>query len=222
LLSDTAYARILQAIHAAGQRRVEALVQQRRQREAQRVAWQRPSSVTELITLLARREGGLIPLSRHLKRLGLTGLWTARLRAISHGEEVPPWCLLESIARSCEVLDWDDAHEDWRLRYREHLRRSCPSPLGVELRLLIGEVAESLRDFSPRLGFNYSVLVRDLQKIDRDDAVKWFHVERIVRAADLPTDDERWREIHALWSTASDRKKRTSPRRWAASAARKD
>ena len=112
-------------------------------------------------------------------------------------------------------------HDDWRQRYRGQLRRNCPSPLGVELRLLIGEVAESLRDFSPRLGFNYSVLVRDLQKIDRDDAVKWFHVERIVRAAGLPADDERWREIHALWSTASDRKKIPSPRRWAASAARR-
>ncbi len=58
------------------------------------------------------------------------------------------------------------------------------------MRLLIGEVAESLRDFSPRLGFNYSVLVRDLQKIDRDDFVKWFHVERIARAAGLPPDDD--------------------------------
>jgi hypothetical protein len=87
--------------------------------------------------------------------------------------------------------------------------------LGVELRLLIGEVAESLRDFSPRLGFNYSVLVRDLQKIDRDDFVKWFHVERIVRAAGLPTGDERWREIQGLWRTASDRKQMTATsRRW--------
>ncbi|HTU20175.1 MAG TPA: helix-turn-helix transcriptional regulator [Gemmataceae bacterium] len=221
-LSDTAYDRILRAIHAAGQRRVEALLQQRRQRDAERVAWQHPPSVAALITLLARREGGLIPLSRHLKQLGLKGLWTARLRAIGHGEEVPPWCVLERIARSCQVTSCDDVHEDWRQRYREQLRRICPSPLGVELRLLIGEIAESLRDFSPRLGFNYSVLVRDLQKIDRDDSVKWFHVERIVRAAGLPSDDARWREIHALWSTASDRRKMPSPRRWAASAARQD
>ena len=115
-----------------------------------------------------RREGGLIPLSRHLKRLGLKGLWTARLCAISRGEEVPPWCVLERIARACEVADCDDVHEDWRQRYREQLRRCFPSPLGIELRLLIGEIAESLRDFSPRLGFNYSVLIRDMQKIDRD------------------------------------------------------
>jgi hypothetical protein len=221
-LSATGCERILQAIHAAGRRRVEALLQQRHQRQAERVAWQRPPSVSALITLLARREGGLIPLSRHLKRLGLKGLWTARLRAISHGEEVPSWCVLERIARACEVADWDEVREDWRQRYREQLRRNCPSPLGVELRLLIGEMAESLRDFSPRLGFNYSVLVRDLQKIDRDEAVKWFHVERIVRAAGLSADDERWREIHALWSTASDRRKTISARRWAASAARRD
>ena len=221
-LTDTARQRILHAIHAAGQRRVDALLQQRRQCEAERIAWRRPSSVQALITLLARREGGFIPLARQLKRLGLKGLWTARLRAISRGEEVPPWCLLEHIARACEVADWDDVHEDWQQRYREQLRRTCPSPLGVELRLLIGEVAESLRDFSPRLGFNYSVLVRDMQKIDRDEPVKWFHVERIMRAAGLSTDDPRWREIHALWYTASDRRKTSVLRRWTNSAARQD
>jgi transcriptional regulator with XRE-family HTH domain len=215
-LADTARQRIQDAIHAAGQRRVESLLQQRRQRETERVAWQRPPSVQALIALLARREGGFIPLSRQLKRLGLKGLWAARLRAVSRGEEVPPWCVLERIATTCQVADWDDVHEDWQQRYREQLRKMCPSPLGIELRLLIGEIAESLRDFSPRLGFNYSVLVRDMQKIDRDEAVKWFHVERIVRAAGLPADDSRWREIHALWSTASDRRKTTSLRRWSA------
>ena len=54
-----------------------------------------------------------------------------------------------------------------------------------------------------------------MQKIDRDDFVRWFHVERIARAAGLPTGDERWREIQALWRTASDRKKMAAPaRRW--------
>jgi transcriptional regulator with XRE-family HTH domain len=221
-LADTARQRILDAIHAAGQRRVETLLQQRQQCEEERVAWQRPSSVQALITLLARREGGLIPLSRQLKRLGLKGLWPARLRSISRGEEVPPWCVLERIAKVCQVADWDEVHEDWQERYREQLQQTCPSPLGIELRSLIGEVAESLRDFSPRLGFNYSVLVRDMQKIDRDEPVRWFHIERIVRAAGLPAEDARWREIHALWSTASDRRKRTSLRRWAGSVARQD
>lgn len=221
-LADTARQRILQAIHAAGQQRVEALLQQRQQREADRVAWQRPPSVQALIALLAQREGGLIPLSRQLKRLGLKGLWTARLRAISRGDEVPPWCILERIARTCAVADWEDVQEDWQKRYRQHLRRICPSPLGVELRLLIGEVAESLREFSPRLGFNYSVLVRDMQKIDRDETIKWFHIERIARAAGLLPDDPRWRELHALWYTASDRRKTRSLQRWATSAARQD
>ncbi|HTU92252.1 MAG TPA: helix-turn-helix transcriptional regulator [Gemmataceae bacterium] len=220
-LMDTAKQRIVDAIHAAGRRRVEALLQQRSQREAERVAWQHPPSVQALIALLARREGGLIPLSRQLKRLGLRGLWTDRLRAISCGEEVPPWCLLERVARACEVADWEDVHEDWRQRYRERMRRAFSSPLGVELRLLIGEVAESLREFSPLLGFNYSVLVRDMQKIDGDEPIKWFHVERIARAAGLPAEDERWRELHALWSTASDRRRTTPPQRWAASAARR-
>ncbi len=222
-LADTARERIRHAIHQAGQRRVEALLQHRRQCEAERAAWQCPPSVPALVTLLARREGGLIPLSRYLKRANLKGLWTARLRAIARGDEVPPWCVLEQIARAGDVAEWDDLREDWRKRYRRHLEARYASPLAVELRLLIGETAESLRDFSPRLGFNYSVLVRDLQRIDRDDFVKWFHVERIARAAGLPAEDERWREIHALWRTASDRKKPSPPsHRWAASAARQD
>ena len=221
-LTDTARARILDAIRQAGERRVEALLRRRQECEHQRIAWHRPPSVPALITLLARREGGLIPLSRHLKRAGLKGLWAARLRAIARGEEVPPWSLLIQIVRACDVTDWDDLHEDWRRRYRDELRACCPSPLGIELRLLIAEVAESLRDFSPRLGFNYSVLVRDLQRIDRDEFIKWYHVERIARAAGLAPNDERWRELHALWHTASDRNKQISPRRWSASAARQD
>jgi transcriptional regulator with XRE-family HTH domain len=221
-LLDSARERILNAIHDAGRRRVRALLQHRRQRQMEREAWRHPSTVCNLIELLALREGGLIPLSRHLKRLGLKGLWTARLRAIARGEEVPPWCLLERIAHVCEVPDCVDVHDDWRLRYREYLKQNCPSPVGVELRLLIGEVAESLREFSPRLGFNYSVLVRDLQRIDRDESIAWFHVERIARAAGLPIHDERWRELHALWATASDRRKQPTPRHWATSTARKD
>ncbi len=206
-VSATGGDRILRAIQEAGRRKVEALLQQRRQRESVREAWQHPKSVRELIALLAQREGGLIPLSRHLKRLGLTGLWTARLRAIARGQEVPPWCVLERVANVCGITECDEVHDDWLARYREQLGQIYPSPLGVELRLLIGELAESLRDFSPRLGFNYSVLVRDLQRIDRDEPIQWFHVERIARAAGASASDERWRELHALWATASFRRK---------------
>jgi transcriptional regulator with XRE-family HTH domain len=222
-LADTARERILHAIHQGGQRRIEALLRQRQEREKERGAWRSPSSVPALISLLAQREGGMIPLSRHLKKAGLKGLWTARLRAIARGEETPPWCMLDQIARTCGVEELADLRDDWSQRYRQRLEAECASPLGVELRLLIGAQAASLREFSPRLGFNYSVLVRDLQKIDRDDFVKWYHVERIARAAGLPADDERWRALHALWRTASDRKKLSSPaRRWAAAAARED
>jgi len=68
-------------------------------------------------------------------------------------------------------------------------------------------VAASLRDFSPRLGFNYSVLIREFQRIDRDEPIKWFHVERILRAVGVPVDGGQWREIRVLWSTAGERKK---------------
>ena len=108
------------------------------------------------------------------------------------------------------VQDLQELRRDWRDRYRQQLAMDCPSPLGIDLRLLIAEVAPTLRAFSPRLGFNYSVLVRDLQRIDRDEPVRWFHVERILSSLGVTSDSERWREIHALWYTAEERRRRTS------------
>jgi transcriptional regulator with XRE-family HTH domain len=207
-LRDTARERILQAVHEAGRRRIDGLLRQRADREAARDGWHSPTSVPELVTLLAGREGGLIPLARLLRRAGVRGLWPGRLRAVGQGLEVPPWYVLERIGRACDVPDLSQAWLDWTDRYRERLRREHLSPLGVELRLLIAEVAPTLRDFSPRLGFNYSVLVRDLQRIDRDEPIKWYHVERVLRALGLTERDERWRELHALWYTAGDRRKR--------------
>jgi transcriptional regulator with XRE-family HTH domain len=210
-LLETARVRILQAIEQAGQRRVEALLQERQACEAKRSAWNWPESVPRLITLLAEREGGLIPLARFLKRAGLKGLWPGRLRAIAYGQEVPAWSVLEQVGRACGVADLTQVQHDWAERYRARLRAWGCSPLGIELRLCIAEVAATLRDFSPKLGFNYSVLVRDMQRLDRDDPVKWFHVERILRAAGVPADDLRWREIHALWYTAAERKRKPTP-----------
>jgi transcriptional regulator with XRE-family HTH domain len=210
-LRDTARQRILQAIHAAGQQRIDELLARRRALQAAGLAWRAPRSVAELITLLARREGGLAPLVRLLRRTpDLDGLSTVRLRGIVRGDETPPWCLLARIGQACGVEDLTIAHHDWAERYRVALASWCPSPLGVELRVLIAEVAPSLRAFSPRLGFNYSVLTREFQRIDRDAPIKWFHVERVLRAAGVPADGDRWREVRALWSTAESRRKRPS------------
>jgi transcriptional regulator with XRE-family HTH domain len=217
-LLDSARDRILQAIHQAGQQRVEALLQHRRAREAERAAWQSPPSVSSIIVLLAKREGGLIPLSRCLRKAGLRGLWIGRLRAIARGLETPAWRVLERIGQACSVAEMAEVYHDWTARYRSKLHVECASPLGVELRLLIGEVEPTLRAFSARLGFNYSVLVRDLQRIDRDEPIKWYHVERLLRAAGLPPNDMRWTEVRALWSTAVDRRKiKALPRRQTAS-----
>jgi transcriptional regulator with XRE-family HTH domain len=209
-LPETAHARILEALHQAGQRRVETLLRCKSAREEEQTAWQRPSSLAALITLLAKREGGLIPLARHLRRSGVRGLWAGRLRAIAQGREVPTWHVLEQMGEACEVLDLAEARRDWSKSFRAQLQARCRSPLGVELRLLIAGVAPTLRAFSARLGFNCSVLIRDLQRLDRDEPVKWFHVERILRAVELAPDGERWRDIHALWYTATDRRKRNA------------
>jgi transcriptional regulator with XRE-family HTH domain len=216
-LLDTARERILQAIHQAGQSRIETLLKHRRECQMRREAWRAPPSVAALIGLLAEREGGLIPLSRCFHKAGLKGLWIGRLRAIARGQETPAWLVLERIGRACGVTEMAEVYHDWTARYRAQLHRACESPLGVELRLLIAEVAPTLRAFSTRLGFNYSVLVRDLQRIDRDEPVKWFHVERLLRATGLPADDMRWVEIRGLWSTAGERRKiLATPRRQAA------
>jgi transcriptional regulator with XRE-family HTH domain len=208
-LRETARARILGAIHQAGRERVEELLGRRRAAQARGLLWRAPRSLTEMITLLARREGGLAPLARLLRRTpGLEGISTVRLRAIARGAETPAWCVLAQVGRAGGVEDLSIAHHDWAERFRARLEGGGRSPLGVELRLLVAEVAPSLRAFSPRLGFNYSVLTREFQRIDRDDPIQWFHVERVLRAAGLPPDGERWREVRALWATASARRKR--------------
>jgi transcriptional regulator with XRE-family HTH domain len=205
-LSDSARARILQALQRAGQRRVTALRELRRAREAERAAWRAPATAAGLVASLIRREGGLIPLARRLRAAGVMGLWPGRLRMLADGIDMPAWPVVERIGRACGVTDLEAARRDWAERYRMQLQSRCPSPLGVELRLLIAEVATTLRDFSPRLGVNYSVLVREFQRIDRDEAIRWFHVERILRAVGLPPDQECWREIRALWATAGSRR----------------
>jgi transcriptional regulator with XRE-family HTH domain len=212
-LAETALARIVEAIHQAGRKRVERLLHHCLECRQEQEAWRVPARVTELIGLLARREGGVLPLMRLLKQAGLKGLWAGRLRAIVHGREIPPWRLLEQIGLACGVPDLTQARLDWQDRYRAQLAARGLSPLGVELRLLIAESASTLRELSPKLGFNYSVLIRDLQRLDRDDRVKWFHVERILTAVDLPRDDYRWREFHALWYTASERRPKATDSR---------
>ena len=210
-LPDSARTRILQAIDEAGRRRLEDLLKLRGVREAERTAWQCPPTVPALITLLARREGGLVPLTRFLTKAGVRHISPSRLRAIAHEKEVPTWHFLQQVGEAARVADMGDVQQDWVQRFRVVMDAQYESPLGVELRLLIAEVAPTLRAFSPRLGFNYSVLVRDLHRIDRDEPLRWFHVERILVAAGVPVDCDRWKEIRALWYTAGARKKIAMP-----------
>jgi transcriptional regulator with XRE-family HTH domain len=212
-LPESALQRILDAVHRAGQRRVEGLLRQREELAVQSQAWQAPASLRDLFARLAVREGGVLPLARLLRRAGVRGLWAGRLRAIIEGEDVPAWPVVVQVGRACKVVDLTAVHDDWRERYREQLQRMYRSPLGVELRLLIGEVAVTLRELSPRLGFNYSVLIREFQRLDRDEPLRWFHVERLLHVLGLPREGERWREIRALWSTAESRRKGQRPDR---------
>ena len=160
-----------------------------------------------LITSLADREGGLLPLARLLKGAGLRGLWIGRLRAMVQCCELPAWPVLEQLALVCGVEDLSDLRQDWSTRYRAQLQERYTSPLAVELRGLIAEKANTLRDLSPKLGFNYSVLVREFQRIDHDEPLRWFHIERLLRVLQVRPDGERWKEIRALWSTVCDRNK---------------
>lgn len=198
-LSDSARQRILNAVEETGHHNIHEVFGRRDARDIERLAWQEPGSVTELITLLARREGGVVPLSRVLSAAGLKGISPPRLRSYVQEEETPTWFLLQQIAKTCKVEKLQAVHVNWIHRYRAQLQEKSDSLLAVELRLLIAQVAPTLREFSRRLPFNYSVLLRDIYRVERRESFKWFHVERILRAAGLPEQSERWRVIHRLW-----------------------
>jgi transcriptional regulator with XRE-family HTH domain len=205
-LAETAHDRILAAIHQAGQHRVETLLLKRQARCAERAAWRAPASVRALITRLAEREGGIIPLRRYLRQAGAHGFGAPWLRAVARGEEVPAWPLLERIGTVCGVTDLDAARRDWRERYRARLQGRGAAPLGVEVRLVVAEVAATARSFSKRLGINSSVLIRALARMDRGKPLDWLHVERILRAAQVRPGDARWNQIHAWWYTTRERR----------------
>jgi transcriptional regulator with XRE-family HTH domain len=202
-LSEPARLRILDAVHRAGRQRVDSLLLNRDKRDVRRAAWRSPASVQNLVALLAEREGGLIPLTRYLRKARVTSFWAGRLRAIAQGKELPPWPLLERIGTACGVPDLTAVQCDWRDRYRTRLQESGCSPLGTEVRLLIAEVATTVREFSSRLGLSPSVLVRDLQRLDKEKPVKWFHVERILSTA-APGNERRWAQIHAWWYATAE------------------
>src|SRR3569623_1153671 len=209
-LLDSARERIVQALHEAGQQRVEQLLSVLDARRRERLAWRNPPTVTALVSTLAKREGGLAPLARKLTEAGLNGVSIPRLRSIACGQDVPPWRLLEDIGQACGVTDLATVRGDWKRRYRARLERQDLSALAIELRLLIAESAPTVRAFSQKLPFNYSVLVRDLQRIDRNRPLKWFHVERILDAAGLRSSSERWQEIRILWYTVNNRSKKAA------------
>jgi transcriptional regulator with XRE-family HTH domain len=210
-LPDSARQRILHAIHQAGRRRVEALLQRQCDAQGQGRAWMAPPSVAAMVSLLARREGGLMPLRRFLRRAGVGGLGAARLRAIARGDEVAPWPLLQRIGAACGVADLSEVLGDWRLRYAECLQARGRSPLGVCLRVLIAETSETARALSARLGLHSSLLVRDLQRLDRDEPIRWPRIERILRAAGLLPGGERWQDVRLLWCTAGERRRMSAP-----------
>ncbi len=198
-LSDSARTRILKALSEAGYEKVDRIFQRRNRRDTKRVAWKSPGSVSEMIRLLAVREGGLVPLSRTLRDAELAGISPPRLRSYLQEEETPSWSLLHGIAESCGVKKLGEVHINWIHRYREQLKKKSDSLLAVELRLLIAEVAPTLRAFAKRLPFNYSVLLRDLYRVEGHEPIKWPHIERLLRAAGLPSSSERWRVIVRLW-----------------------
>ena len=196
---DSAKARIIDAIHHAGKLRLQELFQFQRDCETARQAWKNPSTVSELIQRLAQREGGTVPLARRLRQAGLEKTWTRRLHAIAHGQEVPTWPELKQIARVGEVSELSQTRRDWTNRYRTSLVSQGHPPLATELRLLIAEVAPTLREFCLRLPFGYAVLIRDLNRIEQQQPLRWFHIERILKAAGLSPAGDRWQRIETLW-----------------------
>jgi hypothetical protein len=198
-LTDTGRQRIIEALEEAGHQKVRDVFIRRTVRDQRRQAWRQPKSVSGMLKLLAEREGGVVPLARLLADAGLYGISPPRLRSYMIEEETPTWFLLQQIAETCGIMKLQAVHIDWIHRYRSQLQQKSDSLLAIELRLLVAEVAPTLRAFSERLPFNYSVLLRDLYRVERKESFKWYHVERILEAAGLPKESERWRVIHRLW-----------------------
>ena len=202
---DSAKERIIAAIHQAGKLRLQELFQYQRDCETARQAWKNPSTVCELIERLAQREGGVLPLARRLRLAGLDKTWTRRLHAIAQGREVPTWPELKQIARVGEVSELSQTKRDWTNRYRAWLVSKGHPPLATELRLLIAEVTPTLREFCSRMPFGYAVMIRDLNRIEQQQPLRWFHVERILKAAGLPPASDRWQKIETLWAPLDPR-----------------
>ncbi len=196
---DSAKVRIIDAIHQFGKLRLQELFQYQRDLETARQAWRNPTTVCELVKRLAQREGGVVPLARRLRQAGLDKTWTRRLHAISHGLEVPTWPELKQIARVGEVTELSQVKRDWMNRYRACLESQGHPPLATELRLLVAEVVPTLREFCSRVPFGYAVLIRDFNRIEQQRSLRWFHVERILKAAELPPESDRWQKIETLW-----------------------
>ena len=205
-LSESAQARVLAALEKAGHQRVEDLLSRRKIEQIRRAGWRAPVSVVDMVGLLVEREGGLVPLTRMLKKAGVFGIWPGRLKAMAAGREVPPWPVLECIGRACGVADFAAIRGDWQAKYRRRLEEAGLAPLAVEVRLLIGEAATSARALSPRLRVSYPVLTRDLQRIDCGKPVRWQAIERILHAAEADPDGPAWERIEAWWLSTARRR----------------
>lgn len=202
-LAEAARARVLAAVDRAGERRVADLVARRQAELARRDGWRAPPSAAELVGLLAEREGGFVPLARHLRAAGVRGLWPGRLKGIAAGREVPPWPVLARLGRAAGVADVSAALRDWRAGYRAVLEGRGLTPLGIEVRLVVGEAADSTRALAARLGVSYPTVTRDLQRMDRGRPVPWASVERLLRAVGLAPGSGAWDRVLAWWSAAA-------------------
>lgn len=198
-LSDTARKRILEAYEKVGHQRVAEVFQRRDQRDLKRIAWKTPNTVSEMLTLLAKREGGVVTLARVLKGMGLYGISTPQLRSYILGAVTPSWSLLQQIADKCGIAKLQPVHIDWIKRYRTQLKSKCKTMLCVEIKLLVAELAPTMRAFAKRCSCSPSLLLRDLYRIEDGETVKWKHIERFLRGAGLPDTCERWQVIHGLW-----------------------
>jgi len=198
-IPDSARKRILEAYERAGHARICEMFQRREDRDIKRVAWQSPTTVSDFLTLLATREGGVVTLARMLTKAKLHGVSTPQLRSYIFGQVTPSWCLLQQIADHCGVKKLQSVHLDWIRRFRVQLAKKFKRKLTIEIKLLIAEVAPNIRQFGQRLSFNCSLVLRDLYRLEDHLPVKWERIERLMRAAGLPPATERWQVIHGLW-----------------------
>ena len=197
----------LRRISSSKEKRLIGLMQQLPQRKVDEARSElarltaAPKTVMESVTLLKKRHGGYIPLSRLLhddedRRFSFTPV---RLKRIAAGIEVPPLPLLKSLVTRGGSEVTPELVRGWYLQMPSYLavhpKLQWRHPLARGFGIVVFENWSSLYQFWKEHfegDFSHSVLTRNFQQMNgRGYDVAWPTVSRYLNAAGVGIHDPR-------------------------------